>query len=305
VRQSIRGYADGIIEAARTGGKLAQTAAELAAVRDLIGRSEDLAGALVDPGVPVPARRAVLSELLTGRVGAPALSLLTFAVDSDRAPDLVDDVAWLATRTDAASRDLRQIDEVMLGHKAAEERVGGYASAVLEDVEGRPALAAVEDELFRFGRVIDGSEELRAALSDRGVPAQARKGLVEDLLDAKASPATVRLAAYATQVGRPRDYEALLGYLAARVAAEGDRRVAEVRTAVDIDDAQRSHLADALSRLMGHNIEVRATVDPNVLGGFLATIGDTVVDGSARHRLDVLRERLVQPGATITTGDRI
>jgi F-type H+-transporting ATPase subunit delta len=48
---------------------------------------------------------------------------------------------------------------------------------------------------------------------------------------------------------------------------------------------------------------VRVIVDPTVLGGFVATIGDTVVDGSARHRLDLLKERLEMPEAAITTGD--
>ena len=45
--------------------------------------------------------------------------------------------------------------------------------------------------------------------------------------------------------------------------------------------------------MAGQRVEVRVVVDPSVLGGFVATIGDTVVDGSVRHRLDLLKERLV------------
>ena len=104
-------------------------------------------------------------------------------------------------------------------------------------------------------------------------------------------------------MGRPRDYEALLSHLVDRVAAESNRRLAEVRTAVDLDDDRRSQLAEALSRVAGRPVDVRVTVDPAVLGGFVATIGDTVVDGSTRHRLELLKERLDTPEAEITTGD--
>jgi len=72
---------------------------------------------------------------------------------------------------------------------------------------------------------------------------------------------------------------------------------------VDLDDEQRRQLAAALGRVAGRTVEVRVTIDPTVLGGFVATIGDLVVDGSMRHRLDLLKERLDMPEAQITIGD--
>jgi F-type H+-transporting ATPase subunit delta len=144
---------------------------------------------------------------------------------------------------------------------------------------------------------------LLEALSNREIDAVTRRSLVEDLLRGRASPTTTRLAAYATQVGRPRDYENLLAHLVDRVAAESNRRLATVRTAVDLDDERRRHLATALSRVAGHDVDIRVTVDPTVLGGFVATIGDTVVDGSTRHRLDLLKARLDTPEADFTTGE--
>jgi F-type H+-transporting ATPase subunit delta len=145
---------------------------------------------------------------------------------------------------------------------------------------------------------------LSTALSDREAPAAARHSLVEDLLRGKVDPTTMRLAAYAAQIGRPRDYRALIGYLVDRVVAESNRRLAEVRAPVELDGSQREALATALSQIVGHGVEIRVTIDPSVLAGFVATVGDTVVDGSARHRLEILKERLASPEATITTGDR-
>jgi F-type H+-transporting ATPase subunit delta len=231
------------------------------------------------------------------------MRLLLYPIESDRATHWRDDLEWLATRIDAAAHGLEPLGGPVLGRLAAAERIDGYVTAVLEDLEDRAVVGDIEDELFRFMRIVDGSEELRSALTSRDVSVEARRSLVQDLLGPRARPATVRLAAYVTEVGRPRDYEVLLAHLVDRVAAESNRRVAEVRAAIDLDDEQRRHLAGALNRIVGRDVEVRVTVDPAVLGGFVATIGDVVVDGSARHRLDLLKERLAMPEAQISTGD--
>lgn len=309
MRQSIRGFTDGII--GLTAAKdLANTAAELAAVRDLLGASDDLRRTLLDPGVPVASRRAVITDLLGSRVSKSTLDLLAFTVEADRATEFVDNVAWLTSRVEAAAQDKHPVSDVVLGQKAAEERADGYASALLRGhaaESDRATLSRIEDELFGFLRVLDSNEEanqqLRAALTDRDLPAEQRTKLVIDLLKDKTHAVTALLATYATQVGRPRDYETLLQHIIVRVAAESDSRLADVRSAVDMSEEQRSHLAAALGRVVGHDVQIRVTVDPSVLAGFVATIGDTVVDGSARRRLEVLKDRLVMPEVKVTTGD--
>lgn len=308
MRQSIRGYADGLIELSRHGGDNAgdavAVASELAGVRSVLDGSEDLRRVLSDPGVPVASRRTILVELFGSRVGAATMRALSFVLDADRAGETAGDIGWLAERLEAAGRGMTPVGDNVLGHSAAAERIDGYATAVLETLERDRALGEVEDELFRFQRVVAGADELRQALTDRDLPVDARGSIVTDLLAGKASAATTSLAAYVTRVGRPRDYEDLLEGLVARVAAESNRRVAEVRSAVDLDEGQRQQLAAALGRAVGHEVEVRVTVDPSVIAGFVATIGDTVVDATARHRLDLLKERLVMPEVNITTGER-
>jgi F-type H+-transporting ATPase subunit delta len=303
VRQGIRGYADAVIEEISGSAQLAETASQLGAVLQLLDRSDDLRRVTADPGLSVATRRGVISDLFATQVGAPTLRLLYFVLEADRAPEFRNDVAWMAVRFDAAAHDLEPIGEPVLGRAAALERVDGYATAVLAQVD-RSDLDGIEDELFRFERLVQGSEELRMALTSRDLTAHVRRAIVDDLLRSLASPATTGLAAYATRVGRPRDYLDLVAHLVDHVAAENNRRVAEVQSAVDLDDAQQQQLADALSRLTGRPVEVRVTLDPSVLAGFRATVGDTVVDGSARHRLALLKDRLDMPEANITLGDR-
>jgi F-type H+-transporting ATPase subunit delta len=302
VRQSIRGYTDAVIEEASP-GDLAGVANELAGIVALLRGSPDLRFVLGDPDVAAPARRGVITDLLESRVSPTTLRLVLFALEAERAGEFLDNLIWLAERVDAAAHRLVPIGDVVLGRHAAVERMDGYATALLQDIPDKRALGDIEDELFRYMRIVAGSGELLEALSNREIDAATRRSLVEDLLRGRASPTTTRLAAYATQVGRPRDYENLLAHLVDRVAAESNRRLATVRTAVDLDGDRRRHLATALSRVAGHDVDIRVTVDPTVLGGFVATIGDMVVDGSTRHRLDLLKARLDTPEADFTTGE--
>lgn len=302
MRQSIRGYTDAVIEEASP-GDLAGVANELAGIVALLRGSPDLRFVLGDPDVAAPARRGVITDLLESRVSPTTLRLVLFALEAERAGEFLDNLIWLAERVDAAAHRLVPIGDVVLGRHAAVERMDGYATALLQDIPDKRALGDIEDELFRYMRIVAGSGELLEALSNREIDAATRRSLVEDLLRGRASPTTTRLAAYATQVGRPRDYENLLAHLVDRVAAESNRRLATVRTAVDLDGDRRRHLATALSRVAGHDVDIRVTVDPTVLGGFVATIGDMVVDGSTRHRLDLLKARLDTPEADFTTGE--
>ena len=92
--------------------------------------------------------------------------------------------------------------------------------------------------------------------------------------------------------GRGRDLPAIIAKLVERAAAEKDRAVAEVRSAVPLTDDQKDRLAAALANATGKQVEVKVVVDPSVLGGLVATVGDTVIDGTVRSRLDQLKALL-------------
>ncbi|HEV3475166.1 MAG TPA: ATP synthase F1 subunit delta, partial [Actinomycetota bacterium] len=79
------------------------------------------------------------------------------------------------------------------------------------------------------------------------------------------------------------------------VALAAERRrsvVAEVRTAVELTDEHRRSLAEALERATGKKVELKAIVDPSVIGGVVARVGDQVIDGSIRRRLELARDRM-------------
>jgi F-type H+-transporting ATPase subunit delta len=174
----------------------------------------------------------------------------------------------------------------------ADDRVLAYADALFEVARAEGTLTEIEDELFRFSQTLQGSDELRDALTDPRIPAARRQQVVEDLLDGKASPVTTALVSMVVGTGRARDLPAIIRQLVERSAAEANKEVAEVRTAVNLTATQRERLAEALSTATGKQVTLKVVVDPSVLGGVVAQVGDTVIDGSVRSRLDQLKQAL-------------
>ena len=174
----------------------------------------------------------------------------------------------------------------------ADDRTLAYAEALFSVARAEGTLGEVEDELFRFSQTLSGSDELRDDLADASIPASRRQQIVEDLLGGKASPTTVALVSMVVGTGRARELPAIIRRLVDMSAVEANKEVAEVRSAVPLSDDQRARLAKALNEATGKQVEVKVVVDPSVLGGIVAQVGDTVIDGSVRNRLDQLRDAL-------------
>ena len=171
-------------------------------------------------------------------------------------------------------------------------RIDGYANALFEVARVEGSLHEVEDELFRFARTLESNDELRSVLTDEAIPASRRQGVVEDLLGTKASPVTANLVGFVVGAGRARQLPQIIDRLVARAAEAKESVVGEVRSAIPLTDDQKSRLAEALSKATGKKVEVKVIQDASVLGGLVAQVGDTVIDGSVRARLDQLRESI-------------
>jgi F-type H+-transporting ATPase subunit delta len=172
------------------------------------------------------------------------------------------------------------------------DRNDAYAAALLEIAKAEGNLDTVEDELFRVARTIESNEDLRSTLTDQAIPVERRQRIVEALLGGRASPVTTALVSFVVGAGRSRNLPEIIDLLVAKAAEERREAVAEVRTAYPLDEEHRQKLADALSKATGKHVSLKVVVDPSVMGGVIATIGDTVIDGTIRHRLDQLRESL-------------
>ena len=174
----------------------------------------------------------------------------------------------------------------------ADDRTTAYAEALFAVARAEGPLAEIEDELFRVAQVVRGNDELRDKLADPYIPVATRQQVVFDLLDGKAQPATTNLVSLVVGNGRVRELPAIVDALVAMTAREANKEVAEVRSAIALTDDQKARLAEALGQATGKQVEVKVIVDPSIKGGLVAQVGDTVIDGSVRRRLEQLRNAL-------------
>jgi F-type H+-transporting ATPase subunit delta len=172
--------------------------------------------------------------------------------------------------------------------------VRGYAEALFTVAAAEDELPAVEDELYAFAKTLATETRLREALTDPALPAENKKALVRDLLGERANPLTVNALGFLIDQGRAREIGKIAEGLAEVAAVRRAHAVAEVRSAVPLDEGQQQRLASALSRATGRQVEVKVVVDPTVVGGVVAKVGDEVFDGSVRTRLDEARGKLTR-----------
>jgi F-type H+-transporting ATPase subunit delta len=243
---------------------LKRLADDLFAVVGLLGREHALRRALADPATPSEARGGLADRLFDGKIGRPALDVVSDMVKSrwSRAGDLLEGLESLA-------------------------RAAAFGVA-----EKDGSLDRVEDELFRFGRVLDREPELSRLLSDTATPVDKRLGLLSDVLVEKVTPVTATLLEQTVRNPRSRKLDVASEELSELAAARRDRYVAHVRTPVRMTGEQEQRLTDTLTRLYGRPISLQVELDPDLLGGLVVRVGGELIDGSVAGRLAAARRTL-------------
>jgi F-type H+-transporting ATPase subunit delta len=177
---------------------------------------------------------------------------------------------------------------------ARRDLIEGYATSVFSVAEAEGALEDVESELFHFVRTLEQRTDLRDALSDIALPQQRKRALLEDLLKEKANLHTVNLLSFLIEQGRARELGSIVERLVELAAERRERAVAEVRTAVPLTKERQQKLAAALGKATGKRVALRVIIDPSVVGGVVARVGDQVFDGSIRRKLELARQHVTQ-----------
>jgi F-type H+-transporting ATPase subunit delta len=244
--------------------EFAGLAGELHQVSRLLEVQPRLRRALGDPSTSADRRTGFARNLLTGKISDSALSLVAQAVSLrwSNPWDLTDALSIVG-------------DELLLD---SAQRAGH--------------LDNVEDELFRFGRILRAQDDLRGLLDEQSVPAERRIGLLTEVVGNKVDPVTLALLDQAVRSGRKRTIELAIDDLLERTAELRGQSVADVSTAVALTDEQEQRLGAALSRWYDRTITVRTLVDPSIQGGLVVRIGNEIIDGSVAHRLAVVRAEL-------------
>lgn len=266
VNQALAAHAQELLDEAAGRGQRAidQVEADLEELARLLVGQVRLRKALADPGLPPEPKRALLTELGGGRLDQASVELL----------------ATVATRQRVRLRDFPSL---LAGLAAMAAFTGADKAGELEQVEG---------ELFFLGTVVEQQPQVRSALTNPGLPVENKRALVADLLDGRAGRRTAALADLLVELHEGHDLDSVAKAWAEAAAARRNRVVAEVRSAVELDDQRRARLAEALTRVLGKPVVLQVTVDEAILGSVVVRVGDELFDGSIRSRLEQAREAL-------------
>ena len=253
-----------LVDATTDAAELSTLGEELFSVVSLLTAQPQLRRALGDSSSDRGGREQLVKGLLAGQVSAGTIQVLVAVVTAKWSSprELVDGIESLAQ------------------------------TALLVRAERDTRLDSVEDELFRLGRIVAGSQDLELLLSDHSVAADRKVALVDSLLAGKVEPVTKTLVDQLVREPRGSHVVDGLMRLADLAAKRRERSVAHVRSAVELSAEQQERLSATLTRIYSRPIALHVEVDASLAGGLLIKIGDEVIDGSVAGRLAALRRDL-------------
>jgi F-type H+-transporting ATPase subunit delta len=265
VNEALAAHAQALFDDAAGRGQQAidQVTDDLVQLARLLLHQVRLRKALADPGLPPEPKRALLTELGQGRLDEASVELL----------------ATVASRQRVRLRDFPGL------------LAGLAAMAAFTAADKAGQLEQLESELFGVATLVEREPRVRSALTNPGLPVENKRALVADLLRGacgRAAPLAHRMV----ELSEGHQLDSVPREWAELAAARRDRVVAEVRSAVALDDRRRARLAEALTRVIGKPVVLQAIVDEAILGSVVVRVGDELFDGSIRSRLEQAREAL-------------
>ncbi|MCQ4362794.1 F0F1 ATP synthase subunit B/delta [Mycobacterium gordonae] len=240
---------------------------ELVSVAKMLNQEVVVTRYLTVPAEDASPRVRLIERLFEGKVADPTLDVLRTAV-SER---------W------SANGDL--VDAI--------EHVSRQALLAVAEQDG--SVDEVEDQLFRFSRILDAQPRLGILLGDYTTDADRRVGLLRNVLESSGSsvnPVALALLSQTVELLRGTPAEEAVLLLAQVAVARRGEVVAQVSAAAELSDAQRTRLSEVLGRIYGHPVAVQLQVDSDLLGGLLISVGDEVIDGTLKSRLAAAEAQL-------------
>ena len=260
--ESLIGSADNAVATA------AQIGTELFLIVDQLDTERALRVAIADTSLEPGQRAGMVKDVFGGKVAEPTLNILTAAAEQE----------WSTPREFRAGL-------INLGRFALQK--GAQEQGQLEQVE---------NELYQLSILLEDEKELTQLLSDRTATAAQKRGLLASVIYGKVTMFTEALALQV--IGRPHHNPVDdLAELAENVAEMRGKSVARVKTAEALNDTQRDALARKLEQIYGREIAIHSEVDPSLLGGMVVRVGDEVIDGSTRGKIERLRTDMAAQAA--------
>jgi F-type H+-transporting ATPase subunit delta len=169
-----------------------------------------------------------------------------------------------------------------------------YAGALLEMAQAEAVVTRVEEEMFRLRELLQANPALLEFLKDPNVAREGKRQALTELLGGRVHPLVLNLLIAISDVDRTNRLPHILEEFIALATASRQKVSAEIISAIQLDDATIARAAEALGRVTGKNVQLFQKVDPTILGGAIIKMGDEIIDGSIRRKLDQIQETLAR-----------
>jgi F-type H+-transporting ATPase subunit delta len=168
----------------------------------------------------------------------------------------------------------------------------GYARGLFEMAQAEGVVGRVEEELFRLRDLLKSNPDLLQFLKDPNIKHEGKRRALADLFQGRVHPLVLSMLIALSDQDRIGRFLHVLEEFSGIAAAARETVTGEVTAAVALDDATLQRLAAELSRITGKNVQLVQRVDPGILGGAIIQVGEQIIDGSLRRKLDQIRDKL-------------
>lgn len=169
-----------------------------------------------------------------------------------------------------------------------------YARALLEMAQAENAVDRVADDLFRLGELVKANPALLQFLKDANVTREGKRQALAELFQNRVHSLVLDMLITISDVDRANRLAAIIEEFIAQASAARKKVSGEVVTAVPLDAATLQRMAAELSRVTGRNVDLLQRVDPAILGGAIIQVGEQIIDGSLRRKLEQIKSKLLQ-----------
>lgn len=176
-----------------------------------------------------------------------------------------------------------------------------YAGAIFEIAQRQDTVDRTLDDVKGIAQLF-AQRKLSYLLREPKIPALRKETALRQALTPNVLPTSLNLALLIVQRELVEVMSNIATELEALVLNYRNQAVAEVTTAAPMDAAQQQTVKGALESATGKQIIMHTRVDSNILGGLVARVGDQLIDGSVRNRLNVLQQQLLS-GISMSNAD--
>lgn len=177
-----------------------------------------------------------------------------------------------------------------------------YAQALFTLAKQQNRLDEQLGELIKVGLLFSEHNQLRKALQSPTVPSTVKKTILQRVLTGRVSDTTLHFFYVLVDKNREIYLESITEGYKELLRQERNQVHVVIQTAAELSAATKQQVEARMRTYTGKQVELQYEVVPELLGGLVIRMGDRIIDGSVRHQLSEIHERLAKAGAAAVGG---